>query len=214
MGAMRPISIAEAQAFDRYAQEKLGIPSIILMENAGRSVAEEALKMLRGKKKVAVICGVGNNGGDGLVAARHLLNAGVKVNVYIIGKISKLKADPKTNFKILKKMKQGIISSRKPETKRLGFQGYDLIIDALFGIGLKSEVREPYALVIDLINKAGRPILSVDAPSGLDADSGKVLGVAVKAKRTVTFVASKKGFSKAAGPKYCGKIVVKDIGVK
>ena len=80
---MRSISVKEAQAFDCFAQEKLGIPSLILMENAGRSVAEEALKMLGTMKRVAIVCGVGNNGGDGLVAARHLLNAGIKVKVYL-----------------------------------------------------------------------------------------------------------------------------------
>lgn len=204
---MRSISVSQAQAFDRYAQEELGIPSIILMENAGRSVAEEALKMLRNKKRVAVVCGVGNNGGDGLVAARHLLNAGVKVKVYLIGKISKLKPDPKLNLEILVRMGQKIL--RFPSL----IKGSDLIIDAIFGIGLKSEVRGHYAQIIGFLNKTGKPILSVDVPSGLDADSGKILGVAIKAKETVTFVASKKGFSNGRGPKHCGKIVVRDIGI-
>ena len=89
----------------------------------------------------------------------------------------------------------------------------DLIIDAIFGIGLSSEVKEPYAGMIEYLNRSENPILSVDVPSGLDADTGKVLGVAVRARRTVTFVASKKGFLRADGPKYCGKIVVRDIGV-
>ena len=175
MSSMRSISVKEAQAFDRYAQEKLGIPSIILMENAGRSVAEEAIKMVRTRTKIVVVCGVGNNGGDGLVAARHLVNAGKKVEVYIIGKTSKLKADPKINFNILKKM--GIRVKKASEGIR-GGRREGIIIDALFGIGLKSEVREPYASVINLMNKSKKPILSVDVPSGLDADSGKVLGVA------------------------------------
>jgi NAD(P)H-hydrate epimerase len=198
---MRPITVKEAQAFDKKAQAKLGIPSIILMENAGRHVAEVALKMLGKKKRVSVICGVGNNGGDGFVAARHLMNAGIKVSVLIVGKISKLKPDPKKNFIILRNMKAEF-------TKKIDG---DLIIDALFGIGLKSEVREPYASVIDLMNKSGKPILAVDVPSGLNADTGKALGIAVKAKKTVTFVASKKGFAKAR--KYCGKVVVRDIGI-
>ena len=94
---MKRFSITEAQAFDWYARQKLGLCSLILMENAGRSVAEEALKMLRGKKRVTIVCGVGNNGGDGLVAARHLINAGKKVQIILIGNVSKLKPDPKTN---------------------------------------------------------------------------------------------------------------------
>jgi len=208
---MRPITVKEAQAFDKKAQSKLGIPSIILMENAGRHVAEEALKMLGKKKQVAVVCGVGNNGGDGFVAARHLLNAGIKVSVLIVGKISKLKPDPKINFNILKKMEVEVRGNIMDYQGISGKIKGDIIIDALFGIGLRSEVGEPYASVINLMNKSGKPILAVDVPSGLDADTGKALGIAVKAKRTLTFVASKKGFAKAR--KYCGKIVVRDIGI-
>ncbi len=209
---MKSISVKQAQAFDQAAQEKFGIPSIILMENAGRGVAKEAIEMGRwrdGEGRVAIVCGVGNNGGDGLVAARHLLNAGAKVSVYIVGKTSKLKADPKINLKILKKMGQRV----KIWKPRSSFAGFHLIIDALFGIGLKSEVRSPFAEVIEQINKSKKPVLAVDVPSGLDADTGKVLGVAVKAKKTVTFVALKKGFNKPLAKKYCGKIIVRDIGI-
>ena len=212
MSRIKYISVVQAQAFDRFAQEKLGIPSLILMENAGRSVAEEALKMLGKKEKAAVICGVGNNGGDGLVAARHLLNAGKKVSVYLIGEISKLKLDPKTNLNILKKMGQEIYFW-KPRRYCRRIPKTDLIIDAIFGIGLNSEIREPYASIIRFINAARRPVLAVDVPSGLNADTGEVLGVAVKAKRTVTFVAPKKGFSRRYGPKCCGKVIVRDIGI-
>lgn len=216
---MRTISVAQAQAFDRFAQEKLGIPSLILMENAGRGVAEEAIVIVRNARRVmrnanvAIVCGVGNNGGDGLVAARHLLNAGIKVNVCIVGKLSKLKPDPKTNYSILKKMGLKIRGVEKGGEGVRGLKKADLIIDAIFGIGLKSEVRRPYSDIINLLNRSRKPILAVDVPSGLDADSGKVLGTAIKAKRTVTFVASKKGFAKVDGPRCCGKIVVRDIGV-
>ncbi|MEA3493104.1 MAG: NAD(P)H-hydrate epimerase [Candidatus Margulisiibacteriota bacterium] len=194
-------SVKQAKAFDKYAREKLGIPSIILMENAGRDVAEEALRMLGKKKRVTVVCGVGNNGGDGFVAARHLINAGIKVSILIVGKLSKLKPGPKTNYNILKKMKAKF-------TKKIDG---DLIIDALFGIGLNSSIREPYIRVIRAINNSGIRVLAVDVPSGLDADTGKPLEIAVRARKTVTFVAPKKGFSRAG--KYCGKIVTKDIGI-
>ncbi|MBU0672900.1 MAG: NAD(P)H-hydrate epimerase [Candidatus Margulisbacteria bacterium] len=207
----RSISVKQAQAFDKYAQEQLGIPSIVLMENAGRGVAEEALQMLGNRKRVVVVCGVGNNGGDGLVAARHLLNAGIKVEVFIVGKISKLKPDPKTNLKILKKM--GIRVKKAGEGLR-GLKRAEVIVDAIFGIGLKSEVRGPYAEVINLMNKSGKPILTVDVPSGLDADTGKPFGIAIKAKRTVSFVAVKKGFLSTSGRKHCGRIIVRDIGIK
>ncbi len=203
---MRTISVKQAQKFDQDAQKKLGLPSIILMENAGRHVAQEALKMLGKKKNVLVVCGAGNNGGDGLVAARHLLNAGIKVGVLMAGKPAKLKSDPKINYNILKRMGTAKFIRR--------FSGrYDLIIDSLFGIGLKSEVRRPHAEIIDQMNAGKRPILAVDVPSGLDADTGAVMGGAVKAGRTVTFVAPKKGFFLKQGPACCGRIVVRDIGI-
>lgn len=209
---MRQISIAQAKAFDQQAQEKFGVPSIVLMENAGRSVAEEALKMLRGKKKVAVVCGVGNNGGDGLVAARHLLNANCKVSLYLVGKKNKIKADPSVNLKIVKKMGQKVVWVRSLADLK-DINRTDLIIEGLFGIGLASKVRDPYDGIIAFLNKNQKPILSIDVPSGLDADTGQVLGLAVKAKKTITFIALKKGFFKELGPQCCGTIIVKDIGI-
>lgn len=199
----RPLSVRQAQSFDKFAQEKLGVPSIILMENAGRSVAEEA----RGAKTVAVVCGTGNNGGDGFVAARHLLNSGTKVSLCLVGPRAKLKPDAKANLNILLKM--GI----KIKKTLAGLAKHDLIIDALFGIGLNSPVTGPYRAAIEAINDSGVPVLAVDVPSGLDADTGKVLGVAVRAKKTVTFAAPKQGFFKADGPAYCGRIIIRDIGV-
>ncbi|MFC1637445.1 NAD(P)H-hydrate epimerase [Candidatus Margulisiibacteriota bacterium] len=128
----------------------------------------------------------------------------------MVGKFPKLKSDPKANLNILKKMGQKIVQVRSVKDLK-GIKGSDLIIDAIFGIGLISNVREPYASIIDYLNRSKKPILAVDVPSGLNADTGEVFGIAVKAKRTVTFVASKKGFSKAS--RYCGRIVVRDIGI-
>ena len=150
-----------------------------------------------------MVCGKGNNGGDGFVAARHLLNAGVKVSVVVIGKVSRLKPDAKINYNILKKMKAKF-------TQKIGG---DLIIDALFGIGLNSGIRGPYVRVIRAINNSSIRVLSVDVPSGLDADTGKVQGIAIRANKTVTFVSPKRGFYRKDGPKYCGKIVKKNIGI-
>ena len=217
-----PISVRQAQAFDKYAQTKLGIPSIVLMENAGRGVAEEAIRVvgtstssvesLLGGSVVGIVCGVGNNGGDGFVAARHLLNAGIKVHLFVIGSKAKLKNDPKTNLDILLKMGQKVKWVRSVRDLK-GIKLSDLIIDALFGIGLNSAVSGIYLNAINILNNSGIPIISVDVPSGLDADNGKVLGAAVRTKRTVTFVAPKKGFFMAEGPAHCGKIIVRDIGI-
>ena len=209
------ISSRQAKAFDLFAQEKLGIPSIVLMENAGRRVAEEAVRMARslGGLVVGIICGVGNNGGDGFVAARHLLNAGVKVSLFIIGSKDKLKNDPKTNLSILLKMGQKVKWIRSVKDLS-GIKKSDLLIDALFGIGLHSRITGIYLAVINYLNQARIPILAVDVPSGLDADSGNALGAAVQAKRTVTFIAAKKGFFRKDGPRHCGRIVVADIGIR
>jgi NAD(P)H-hydrate epimerase len=151
---------------------------------------------------VAVVCGTGNNGGDGLVAARHLINVGYKVKVFVIGSKSKLKKDPKINLNILLKMGQGVVWIKSVKDLK-GIEKCGLIIDALFGIGLNSPVKGLYLDAINAMNKSGIPILSVDVPSGFN------MGTAVRPRRTVTFVAVKKGMTRAN----CGKIVVKDIGV-
>ena len=210
---MQTISIAEAQAFDQKAQEELRIPSLILMENAGRSAAEEAIKSFKGSgKRVAVICGTGNNGGDGLVAARHLLNAGFSVDIYLIGDPAKLKNDPGINHAVLVSMGQKIkrveSAADLQEVKSPG-----LIIDAIFGIGLKAEIKEPYLCAIKYLNGLKMPILAIDVPSGLNADTGEIMGAAIKAKITVAFVAAKIGFFLKDGPSTCGQIIVRDIGI-
>lgn len=199
----------QAKDFDQYAQKNLGMPSIILMENAGRNVAYIAMDMLEKEKEktIYIICGKGNNGGDGLVAARHLINFGYQVKIYLIGKSEELKGDPEINFGILEKMNVHM------EKDFATLNTSDLIIDAIFGIGLSSDVKEPYKSVIEKINSLGKPVLSVDVPSGLDATSGKILGSAVEATKTVTFVAPKTGFYQNDGPQVCGKIVVADIGI-
>lgn len=195
---MRLFSKNKAQAFDRLAQEKFKVPSIILMENAGRSVAEIALTM---GTSFLIVCGKGNNGGDGLVAARHLINHGRKVKILLLGEPQ---GDAKINYEILKKMKACFVKK---------FSEADVVIDAVFGIGLSSEVKDPYKSTIKKINSLGKPVLSVDVPSGLDATTGKILGTAVSATKTVTFVAPKTGFYKNDGPKVCGEIIVRDIGI-
>lgn len=195
-------SSEQAKEFDRYAQIDLKIPSIVLMENAGRNVAKIAAQMTKGS--ILIICGKGNNGGDGLVAARHLINSGYDVKIFLITNYSLLITDPLINYNILKNMKANFVSE---------VCECDLIIDAIFGIGLSSDVKEPYKSIIEKINLSGKPVLSVDVPSGLDATTGKILGSAISATKTVTFVAPKTGFYKNDGPGVCGEIVVEDIGI-
>ncbi len=203
----RVLSVRQAQAFDKFAREKLGIPSIVLMENAGRSVAEACA----GRGPIAVVCGTGNNGGDGFVAARHLLNSGRDVSLFVVGEKEKLKNDPQINFAILLKMKRKIKWVKMARDLK-GLTEAGLIVDALFGLGLNAPVSGIQRMAIEAINSAKVPVLSVDVPSGLNADTGRMMGAAVRADRTVTFVAPKKGFYLADGPLCCGEIIVRDIG--
>ncbi len=225
----RPFTREEMRDLDRKAMVDYLIPGIILMENAGRNVAGEAVSMLRhahqlqtesipGTRKVAVLCGKGNNGGDGYVIARHLHNSGVSVKVFVVANISDIlkEGDAAVNLQILLKMKIPVqelpdIAAVKNLAKEL--RGYDVIIDALFGTGLSGEVREPFRTLIGAANDSRKPIISVDIPSGLDANTGAVLGAAVKATKTVTFAVSKKGFYLNEGPAHTGEVVVTDISI-
>jgi NAD(P)H-hydrate epimerase len=206
------LTAQSAKAIDLKAKKKFGISTLTLMENAGRAVALEALKSRR-FKKIAVFCGKGNNGGDGFVAARHLLACGIKPDIYLAGKICQVENEAKTNLAILLKLKTKITEVSKNNFSRINLAQYGLIIDALLGVGLSGEMRGIYKDLIKLINYSKAHILSVDIPSGLEATTGKILGVCVKADKTVTFVAKKRGMIVGDGPKYCGKIVVADLGL-
>lgn len=211
----RFISRREAKELDLKAQEAFGMPVLLLMENAGRAVAEETIKALKGRGKVAVLCGKGNNGGDGFAACRHLLTGGIKPEIFLAGKTSEVYKDAKINLDILKKLKQQIFEI---DENNLNFviervSKADLIIDALLGVGLQGQVRGIYRDLVNVINSFHAYVLSVDIPSGLDADTGEVLGCCVKADRTVTFVAKKRAMAAGKGAKYCGRIAVKDIGL-
>ena len=214
------VTRAEVKELDLKAIEEYGILGVVLMENAGRSVAEEAMKMLpaRDTRRVAIFCGKGNNGGDGFVAARNLHNNGVEVKIYLLCKVEDVASSPDayTHFKVVQKMGLPIKEVlTEPEVKEISPQikGFDLLIDSLLGTGLTGEVREPYKTLVKVINVAGIPILSVDIPSGLDCDEGRPLGVAVKATKTVTFILPKVGFFKNEGPNYVGELIVDDIGI-
>lgn len=211
----RLLTAKEAKDIDRRVKEISGISTLVLMENAARAVAEEAIKVLRGEKNVAVFCGRGNNGGDGLAAARHLLTYGVNLSIFLAGRVQDVENEAGINLGILLKMKQKIIEVGEENlylVKNKIFK-YALIIDALLGIGLEGEVKGVVRDLIGIINTSKAYILSVDIPSGLDATTGEILGCCVKADRTVTFVAKKRGMVVGDGPRYCGRIVVKDLGI-
>ncbi len=201
---------------DRQAIEDYGIPSIVLMESAGRACAEEALRMLGDATEPAlVLCGPGNNGGDGLVIARTLVNRGRRARVVFVGAHDKLEAgsdDFRTNLRLWRGLGEAVEVVAN-EREAVDLPGAPLVVDALFGTGLTRELGPPWSSAIDAANASGAPILAVDLPSGLDANTGEVLGTAIRAATTVSFVARKPGFAIGAGPELCGRVVVAEIGI-
>lgn len=194
---------------DRISIEEHGIPGLILMENAGRAAADAVLTEFPEAKTVAIFAGGGNNGGDGFVIARHLISAGLGVTTYLVSNPDKYTGDALINLEALRK-----IGGELVELKDGGFSEYkgaDVVIDALFGTGLDREVQGLYGNVIEFINSQPVPCVAVDLPSGLDANTGFPLGVAVKADVTVTFILPKIGLAVYPGMEYAGKVYVADI---
>src|SRR5262245_45995726 len=197
------LTTAEMAEADRLATAG-GIPSIELMENAGRAVAEAAGRMSQ-RRCVVVVAGPGNNGGDGFVAARHLADQGLAASVCFVGKREWLKGDAASAANRW----GGSVSEPSPAA----FAGCDLIVDALFGAGLDRDVEGPARDVIGSMNAAAVPIVAVDLPSGVNGTTGAVMGCAVNAKRTVTFFRCKPGHLLLPGRLHCGAIEVANIGI-
>ena len=207
---MKRLTRDQSREIDRRAVEELHLPSIVLMENAARALAEAAVQMLDGKKRVLIVCGGGNNGGDGYAVARHLHNRGIAVSILATKSVEELDGDAATNARVAAAM--GLtIKSASPDAVRAAEA--DLIIDALLGTGLTKPPREDAAALIRAMNAHPAAVLAVDVPSGLDCDTGRPLGACVRADRTVTFVAEKAGFGEASARDYLGEVTVGDIGV-
>lgn len=186
------LTVLEAKRLDSRAIKRFGVPVALLMENAGRAVSMEALRIIGSKKlKVAIICGKGNNGGDGFSAARHLMAKGVNPDLYLCAGFSEVKGEARVNLNILLKLKKKIfiINDKSLMAFKKRLASYGLIVDSIFGVGLKGVVKGIIAEVINIINQSNARVISVDLPSGIGADTGKVLGTAVKADTTVTFIA-------------------------
>ena len=218
----RVMSRDEVRRVDAWAIEEIGVPGVVLMENAGRSCAELAQQKLAGvdRPTVCIFCGTGNNGGDGYVIARHLLNAGLPVRVVLCGERDKVRGDARVNLEILDRLGHAV-EMLDPGAEDLSvhvgaFAGTaDLIVDALFGTGLRGQVSREFQSLIEAINNLGRPTLAVDIPSGLDCDTGEPLGAALRAAYTVTFVAMKQGFlASSEAARYTGEVYVASIGVE
>ncbi len=216
------LSREQARRLDRLAMEEIGIPGIVLMENAGRGMAELLLRLgIRGP--VVVCCGKGNNGGDGLVIARHLANAGTQVRILLFADPEKLPADARTNHGIVARtcaLEQGRggltleVLAGEVEDARLHEEmaRADWVVDALFGSGLRGPVPSPFDRVIAAVNACSARVLAVDVPSGLDSDSGQPAGPTVRAHHTATVAAPKKGFLDPSAADWLGQVHVIDMG--
>ncbi len=204
------LSRQQVRAVDRIATQQFHVPGIVLMENAAIYAAEVAWQMLgENPATVTLVCGGGNNGGDGLAIARHLHNRGCECRIVLSGDPAGYHGDALINWQIVNAM--GIGPKSYASADPIGLPSA-LIIDAIFGTGLSQSPRAGHVLCIDAINNAGRPILAIDLPSGLDCDTGLPLGSCVRATRTVTFVASKRGFLNPQSLQYTGIVDVADIG--
>jgi len=208
---------------EQLAIEELGIPSILLMENAAIQTAKHCIRFINGLKnpKVIVICGPGNNGGDGMAIARHLFVKGVNVKVIFVGSMDSVKDETSIYLEIIKKL--GIlmepapylaipITSNFPAVKSV-LSNCDLVVDAMLGTGLDRNVEGSYKDLIELINSYAKYVISVDIPSGIHSDNGQVLGCAVKAAETITFSSPKTGLYVFPGAEYAGTVHVEDITI-
>jgi NAD(P)H-hydrate epimerase len=217
---LRPLARDEVRGLDTRAADDLSLPTVILMENAGRGAAAWLRDHpgVPASARCLILCGPGNNGGDGGVVARHLDAWGYPVRVVWFARPDRLRGDAATQWTILDRSKidQAAWDDERPATPdRLDalLAGADWVVDALLGTGLTRPVEGTLRGVIEAINRAGKPVLALDLPSGLDADRGVPLGAAVRATATATFVAPKLGFGAPGARDYTGEVAVVDIGL-
>ncbi len=216
---MRLVTANEMKKIDSTAINEFGIHGVVLMENAGRSVVVKCMEKLGleyKSKRVIVFAGKGNNGGDGLVIARHLINKGIEVKVFLLCRPSELKGDAEINFNILKKMHGKIFAvTEEKDLHRvdIAMMYADLIVDAIYGTGFKGIAKGIIGEILEMISNFKRTVISVDLPSGLEADTGKINGPCIKADYTLTFGLPKIGLFLEPGASYCGELEVVDISI-
>jgi NAD(P)H-hydrate epimerase len=208
----------EVRKLDLIAQERFAIPGILLMEHASMGLAREVASRIDSEgEKILILCGKGNNGGDGLACARHLHNMGHRPEIVLLGKLEDLRpgGDAAVNGEIARRMGIPIHEALDVDTiiRMLNEGNYPLHLDAVFGTGLSTPLRGIYPSLFEKINELALPFIAVDVPSGLNSDTGEVMGAAVRARATVTFAFAKRGFLEGEGPAYCGEVIVSGIGL-
>ena len=207
----------EMNNIDRRTRDEFGIPALILMENAASGITravEQMLVSVRGKR-ITVLCGRGNNGGDGLASARQLHNLGAHVSVYLLSDTDDFRPEPAINLNIALKMGIEVNEKGKYSLKTLksSLNHSHMIIDSMIGTGLASTVKEEYKEIIELVNASKRPVVAVDIPTGINSDTGEVMGAAVMAAATVTFALPKRGHFLYPGSDYAGRLQIIDISI-
>jgi len=221
--SLRSLSRDEVRSLDVRAADDLLLPTLLLMENAGRGAAA-LLAKLAGEAtpppRVLILCGPGNNGGDGGVVARHLDAWGFPVRLVWFANRERLRGDAKAQWDILERSdipQTAWFDDHPPEIDPAELDSLladaDWLVDGLLGTGLDRPVTGALREVVEALNRSGKPILALDLPSGLDADSGEPLGVAVRATATATFAAPKKGFDAPGAAAFTGRVAVVDIGL-
>jgi NAD(P)H-hydrate epimerase len=215
---MRILTSAQMRDADRRTIEEIGLPSIVLMENAGRQVvaAMEATYDDLVERSIAVLCGRGNNGGDGFVVARTLAQRGIDVSVFVIGTVSEIRGDARLNLEILGRLGLGVVEIANEQAWELHFSeisSCDLIVDAIFGTGLRTPLQGFLETVAQDVNGAGIPVVAVDLPSGLSADTPELIGECIDAAVTVTLGAPKLPLVLPPAETHAGDIVIADIGI-
>ncbi|MGN0398895.1 MAG: NAD(P)H-hydrate dehydratase [Blautia sp.] len=198
---------SQMQQLDRYTINEIGIPSLVLMERAARSVYDALYSEHFPLKKVLILCGSGNNGADGVALARMLHLDGIPVHVWILGQESHFTEEMEQQIKIAEKYQISFV-------KNVCLSEYTTIVDAIFGVGLSREVTGIYQKIIEEVNQTAASVVSVDIPSGIHADTGAVMGCAIHACLTVTFAYEKAGMLLYPGALCSGKIITADIGIR
>src|SRR5919206_4369620 len=215
---MRILNAAQMREADRYTTEEIGIPSLVLMENAGRQVvaAIEASFETALQGRVAVLCGRGNNGGDGFVVARTLLQRGIDTAVFVIGSLAQVRGDARTNLDILGRLGVTVVEINDEQSWELHFSEISqctLIVDAIFGTGLRSPLGGMLETVVADVNAANIPIVAIDLPSGISADTAHLIGDCIDASMTVTLAAPKLPLILPPAEAHAGDVVIADIGI-
>jgi NAD(P)H-hydrate epimerase len=212
---MRYVTVKEMKELDSRAINQCGVLASCLMENAGKAIAAEAMKTVR-RGKVFIFCGYGNNGGDGFVTGRYLLLNDYLVKTFLVGNPKPFSLETQANYQALVAIGHTPVTvSTAEEIDKVFIQlpAPDLVIDAIFGIGLRGILDEFFIKLIDRINGFGSSVIAADVPSGLDVDTGKPLGSAVRALKTVTLGYPKIGFQNPAAKPYIGEVICVDIGL-